>query len=188
MLLAFKNHQTLSALNKYVRKSLKILLWVIASIIILVVGIALSLNIPAVQNFVKGKAINYLKTKTKTEVSLESIKIALPKDVVLNKFYIEDRKGDTLLYAEKLAVDISLFKLLKNTVEINNIELKNIRANVKRINPDTTFNFSFLVDAFMSDQKKPEKKVDQDTTSTLKFSVDKVSFEDIGITYRDDVA
>jgi len=175
-------------LNKYVRKSLKVLLWVIASIIILVVGLALSLNIPAVQNFVKGKAINYLKNKTKTEVSLESIKIALPKDVVLNKFYIEDRKGDTLLYAEKLAVDISLFKLLKNTVEINNIELKNIRANVKRINPDTTFNFSFLVDAFMSDQKKPDEKVDKDTTSTLKFSVDKVSFEDIGITYRDDVA
>ncbi|RYD81052.1 MAG: translocation/assembly module TamB [Sphingobacteriales bacterium] len=175
-------------MNKYVRKSLKVLLWVIASIIILVVGLALSLNIPAVQNFVKGKAINYLKTKTKTEVSLESIKIALPKDVVLNKFYIEDRKGDTLLYAEKLAVDISLFKLLKNTVEINNIELKNIRANVKRINPDTTFNFSFLVDAFMSDQKKPDEKVDKDTTSTLKFSVDKVSFEDIGITYRDDVA
>ncbi|WP_431294105.1 hypothetical protein [Pedobacter sp. P26] len=76
MLLAFIKHQTPLALNKYVRKSLKILLWVIASIIILVVGVALSLNIPAVQNFVKGKAINYLKNKTKTEVSLESIKIA----------------------------------------------------------------------------------------------------------------
>ena len=154
MLLAFSKYQTPLALNKYLRKSLKILLWVIASIIVLVVALALSLNIPAVQNFVKGKAINYLKNKTKTEVSLESIKIALPKDVVLNKFYIEDRKGDTLLYAEKLAVDISLFKLLKNTVEINNIELKNIRANVKRINPDTAFNFSFLVDAFMSEPGK----------------------------------
>ena len=152
------------------------------------VALALSLNIPAVQNFVKGKAINYLKNKTKTEVSLESIKIALPKDVVLNKFYIEDRNKDTLLYAEKLAVDISLFKLLDNTVEVNNIELKNIRANVKRISPDTTFNFSFLVDAFMSEEKKPEEKINKDTTSTLKFSVDKVSFEDIGITYRDDVA
>jgi len=148
--------------------------------------IALSLNIPAVQNFVKDKAITYLKNKTKTEVRLESIKIALPKDVVLNKFYIEDRKGDTLLYAEKLQVDISLFKLLKNTVEVNNIELKNIRANVKRINPDTSFNFSFLVDAFMSEEKKDPEK---DTTSApLKFRIDKVLFTDIGITYRDDVA
>jgi hypothetical protein len=148
--------------------------------------VALSLNIPAVQNFVKDKAITYLKNKTKTEVRLESVKIALPKDVVLNKFYIEDRKGDTLLYAEKLQVDISLFKLLKNTVEVNNIELKNIRANVKRINPDTSFNFSFLVDAFMSEEKKnPEKDT---TAAPLKFRIDKVLFTDIGITYRDDVA
>ncbi len=175
-------------LNKYVRKSLKVILWVIGSLILLVVLLAVSLNIPAVQQFAKGKAINYLKNKTHTEVSLESIKIALPKDVVLNKFYMEDKKGDTLLYAQKLAVDISLFQLLKNKVEINNIELETIRANVTRISPDTTFNFSFLVDAFMSEQKKPEDKVQQDTTSTMKFSVSKVSLKDIGIVYRDDVA
>ncbi|WP_243732553.1 translocation/assembly module TamB domain-containing protein [Pedobacter metabolipauper] len=164
------------------------MLWIIASVIILVVLLAISLNIPAVQNFVKDKAIGYLKNKTKTEVRLESIKIALPKDVVLNKFYIEDRKGDTLLYAEKLSVDISLLKLLSNKVEINNITLKKIRANVTRIDPDTAFNFSFLVDAFMSEQTKPEAEVEKDTTSTLKFSIDKINFEDIGIVYRDDVA
>jgi len=163
-------------------------LWIIAGIILLVVLVAASLNIPAVQNFVKDKAITFLKKKTRTEVRLESIKIALPKDVVLNKFYIEDLKKDTLLYAEKLSVDINLFKLLSNKVEINNITLKKIRANVTRINPDTAFNFSFLVDAFMSEEKKPEEEVSKDTTSTLKFSIDKVHFEDIGIVYRDDVA
>lgn len=175
-------------MNKYVRISLKVILWFIASIIMLVILIAVSLNIPAVQNFVKDKAIGYLKNKTKTEVSLESIKIALPKDVVLNKFYMEDKKGDTLLYAQKLSVDISLFKLLSNTVEINNIELEKIRANVTRIDPDTTYNFSFLVDAFMSEQKKPEEEVAKDSTSTMKFSISKISLKDIGIVYRDDVA
>jgi hypothetical protein len=154
----------------------------------LVVLVALSLNIPAVQNFAKNKAINWLKNKTHTEIQLESLKIALPKDIVLKKFYIEDKKGDTLLYAERLSVDISLFKLLKNTVEINNIELEKIRANVTRINPDTTFNFSFLVDAFMSDQTKPEEEVEKDSTSAMKFSLDKVSLKDIGIVYKDDVA
>jgi hypothetical protein len=175
-------------LNKYVRISLKVILWFIASIIMLVIVVAVSLNIPAVQNFVKDKAIGYLKNKTKTEVSLESIKIALPKDVVLNKFYMEDKKGDTLLYAQKLSVDISLFKLLSNTVEINNIELEKMRANVTRIDPDTTYNFSFLLDAFMSEQKKPEEEVAKDSTSTMKFSINKISLKDIGIVYRDDVA
>ncbi|MCX2480930.1 translocation/assembly module TamB domain-containing protein [Pedobacter sp. MC2016-15] len=175
-------------MNKYVRKSLKVILWVVASIIMLVVLVAVALNIPAVQNFVKDKAISYLKNKTHTEVSLESVKIALPKDVVLNKFYMEDKKGDTLLYAQRLAVDISLMKLLSNKVEINNIELEKIRANVTRINPDTTYNFSFLLDAFMSEQKKPDEEVEKDSTSTMKFSINKVSFKDIGIIYRDDVA
>ncbi|MES2418350.1 MAG: translocation/assembly module TamB domain-containing protein [Bacteroidota bacterium] len=171
-------------MKKYLRKSLKIILWVAASLIILVVLLALSLNIPVVQNFVKDQAITYLKNKTNTEIRLESIKIALPKDVVLENFYMEDRKGDTLLYAEKLQVDISLFKLLKHTVEINRIVLKNIRANIKRVNPDTSFNFSFLVDAFMSEEKKPET----DPSTPLKFRVNQILFQNIGITYRDDVA
>jgi hypothetical protein len=175
-------------LNKYVRKSLKVILWIVASIIMLVIMLAVALNIPAVQNFVKDKAITWLKNKTHTEVSLESIKIALPKDVVLNKFYMEDKKGDTLLYAQKLSVDISLLKLISNKIEINNIELEKIRANVTRIDPDTTFNFSFLVDAFMSEQKKPDTEVDKDTTSTMKFSINKIRLKDIGIVYRDDVA
>lgn len=147
-----------------------------------------SLKIPAVQNFVKDIAINYLKGKTKTEIRLGSVELGLPNDIVLNQFYIEDKKGDTLLYAQKLAVDISLFELFNNKVEINYIGLQKIRANVTRINPDTTFNFSFLVDAFVSEQAKPEAKVKKDTTSTLKFSVSKINLEDIGIVYRDDVA
>ncbi len=175
-------------MNTYLRKALKISLWLIGGLIILLVIIALSLNIPAVQNFVKDRAITYIKKKTKTHVSLESIKIALPKDVVLNKFYLEDLQGDTLLYAEKFAVDISLFKLLKSQIEINNLELDNIRANVTRIAPDTTFNFSFLTEAFMSDQKKSQEEIDKDTTATLKFSINKFSLKRINIHYQDDVA
>jgi hypothetical protein len=175
-------------LNPVIRKTLKVILWVIGSVIMLVVLIALSLNIPAVQNFVKDKAVNYLKNKTHTEVRLQSIMIAFPKDIVLNGFYIEDQKKDTLLYAQRLAVDISLMKLIDKKVEINNIELEKIRANVTRINPDTAYNFSFLMDAFMSEQKKPDEEVDKDSTATMKFSLDKISFKDIGIKYRDDVA
>ena len=175
-------------MNKYIRKSLKVILWIISIVILLVVTVALSLNIPAVQNFVKNKAINYLKNKTHTEVSLESIKISFPKNLVLNKFYIEDLKKDTLLYAGKLSVDISMLKLFSKQVEINNIDLENVRANVTRIHPDTTFNFSFLVDAFMSEEKKPEEEIQKDTTSTLKFSIDDIGLKNIGIVYRDDVA
>lgn len=175
-------------MNTHLKKAIKIGLWIVVGLLILILTAALSLNIPAVQNFVKDRVISYLKTKTKTEVSLGSIRIAIPRDVVLNEFYIEDLNGDTLIYAERLAVDINLFKLIKSQIEIQNIDLKNIRANVVRVAPDTTFNFNFLVKAFMSEQQKPQEEIDQDTTSALKFSVNKFKFEDIRIKYRDDVA
>lgn len=176
-------------MNKYIRKSLKVVLWIIASVILLVVLIALSLNISFVQNFVKEQVIGYLKNKTQTEISLESIKLGLPNDIILNKFHIEDQKGHNLLYAQKLAVDVSLFEFLwNNKVEVNNISLYKIRANVTRISPDTTFNFSFLANAFISEEEKPEEEVKKDSTSTLKFSVSRINLEDIGIVYRDDIA
>lgn len=175
-------------MNIILRRVLKIGLWLIAVLFIVIVLIALSLNLSSVQNFIKDKAISYLKSKTNTEVSLKRISIVFPNDIVLNEFYLEDLKGDTLVYAERLAVDISLFKLFKSQVEIKNIELNNINANVVRIAPDTTFNFNFLVNAFMSDQQKSQEEIDKDTTSTLKFSIDKFKFENIRIQYRDDVA
>lgn len=175
-------------MNKYIQRTLKIILWIIASVILLVGLIALSLNIPAVQNFVKDKAVSWLKNKTNTEISLESIKLSLPKNIVLNKFYIEDKRGDTLLYTQRLSVDISLLKLINNKIEINSISLEKLRANVTRIDPDTAFNFSFLVDAFMADQTKSEAEVQKDTTSTLKFSISRIKLKDIGIIYHDDVA
>lgn len=175
-------------MNKYLRKSVKIFLWTVAIIVLLIVTLAVSLNIPTVQNFVKDKAIAYLKNKTKTQVSLKKIYIGFPKNIVLDEFYIADKKGDTLLYAGKLAVDISLLKLIDNQVEVNNLLLKNVRANVKRINPDTAFNFSFIVDAFAGEAKKPEEETKKDSAATLKFAIDQIAFEDIGLSYRDDVS
>lgn len=173
-------------MNKFLKKSLKVFLWIVAGIVVLALLFAFLLNIPVVQNFAKNKAVNYLKTKTKTEVSLESIKIAFPKKVELNKFYIQDLKKDTLLYAEKLQVNINLLKLFENIVEVNYVKLKNIKANVKRTSDESTFNFSFLVDSFADHSKQQEEKTGKDTPSALKFVIDKIVFEDINLTYRDD--
>lgn len=174
-------------MNPVLKKALKIFLRVLASIILLVVLLILSLNLPFVQNFVKNKVVNYLKKKTDTEISLERIRIGFPRDLVLNKFYIADKKKDTLLYAEKLGVDIDMLALLSNRVEINNIELNTVRANVHRLNPDTVFNYQFIVDSLVSDEEKSPEKEKKDTTSSLKFKLDKITFNDIHIRYKDDV-
>ncbi len=132
--------------------------------------------------------MQYLQKKTGTTVRLDRISIGLPRDISLEHLYVEDLNGDTLLFAKKLEVDVQLFKLIQNKLEIQYLGLEKIRANISRKSPDTTFNFSFLMNAFMSEQEKPEEKIEKDSTATLKFAIDRIKLEDIGIAYRDDLS
>ncbi len=164
--------------KKYLRRTGKIVLWIVGSIIGLFLLIVLLLQIPYFQNIAKDEAISYLEGKIGTKVQLDRIEIGLPKKVILEGFYFESQQGDTLLAGEKLAVDISLFKLLSNEVEINSISLEGITANVKR-NKDSIFNFDYIIEAFASKEPK-------DTTSApMKFSIDKISLDRMQVKYDD---
>lgn len=168
------------------RKVLKIVLWVVASLILLIILSAVSLTIPAVQNAVKNKIISYLKDKTDTNISLDRIRITFPTGLELNKFYIADKKNDTLLYAGKLAVQLNMLGLLKNKVEIGSIELQKVYGDIHRLNPDTIYNYQFLVDAFVSADQKPEK-TPKDESTPLQLKLDKILLDDIRLKFKDDV-
>lgn len=167
--------------KKYLRKSLKILLWTVGSVIGLFLLIVLLLQVPYVQNLVKDKVVSYVEGKIGTEFRIDKIEIGLPKKVIVEGIYLETQQGDTLLAGEKLAVDISLLKLLSNEVEINSVNLEGIVANVTR-NKDSVFNFDYIIDAFASDKPK-------DTTSApMKFSINKVNLDRIRVKFNDQIS
>lgn len=152
------------------------------SIIGLFLLVVLLIQVPAVQNIVKNKAVTFLEGKFKTPVSIDRIEIGLPKKIVLKGFYFESQQKDTLLAGNKLAVDISLFKLLDNQIELNSIDLDGITANIKR-GQDSVFNFDYMINAFMSDQKKPEQP--QDSSAAMKFSINKINLDNIRVRVDD---
>ena len=106
--------------------------------------------------------------------------VEFPKNVLLNNVYFEDQQKDTLLYGEKIAVDISLFKLINNQLEIISIDLKGINTNIKRTK-DSGFNFDYIIKAFASKEKSKDSK--PWTISLSKVNLDKINFKyDDGIT------
>ncbi|TSD63238.1 translocation/assembly module TamB [Inquilinus sp. KBS0705] len=169
-------------MERFGRIALKTILWIIASIIFLVLLVVILIQVPAVQNFAKDKAVTFLQNKIHTKVEIGHISLGLPKLLVLENVYFEDQKKDTLIAGDKLKVDITLFKLLHNKVEINEINLEGITAKVSR-GPDSLFNFDYIIKAFAGEQKKEVKP--EDTTSTMKFSVDKIILDRINIAYKD---
>ncbi|MBS1530366.1 MAG: translocation/assembly module TamB domain-containing protein [Bacteroidetes bacterium] len=171
-------------MKKFGRIALKTVLWIVGSIIVLFLLIAILIQIPAVQNFAKNKAVAFLQNKIHTKVKIGHISIGFPKMILLDSVYFEDQKRDTLIAGDQLKVDISMLKLLHHTVEINEIDLKGITANVNR-GKDSVFNFDYIIKAFAGAQKGPVKT--QDTTAGMKFSVGKIILDKIHVGYKDAV-
>ena len=172
-------------MKKYGRLFLKIVLWLIVSVIALILLVVVLIQVPAVQNFVKDKAVTFLENKIHTPVRIGHISLGLPKLIVLNDVYFEDQKKDTLLAGEKLKVDISLLKILDNQIEINEVNLQGITSHINRTLPDSNFNFTYIIKAFASEKKK---KPDPNDTASMKFSINKINLDRIHIKYNDAVS
>lgn len=154
----------------------------IGIVLVLVISLFIAIRIPSVQQWACNKAVNFLEGKIGTKVEVNKISLNLPKLLVLEDIYFEDQKRDTLLAGDTLKVDISLLKLLDSKLEINEIDFRGITANINR-NADSVFNFDYIAKAFSGEQKK--EPTETDTTSTMKFSVEKINLDRIKIRYND---
>src|ERR1700730_1147381 len=132
----------------HLRKVLRLFAKLVIAVLLLIVLVFILVQTPPVQNFARQKIETYLQHKLKTNVTIGKLYIGLPDIVSLQNVYIEDHAKDTLLAGSRLKVNINLFRLFRNVVEINEIQLEGITAKVKRILPDTVYNFQFIVDAF----------------------------------------
>ncbi|WP_257669938.1 translocation/assembly module TamB domain-containing protein [Parapedobacter tibetensis] len=171
-------------MNKLGRIAIKTLLWIIGSVIGLILLLFILIRIPAIQNYVAQKVTSYVENKIKTPVRIARISLDLPKLLVLEGVYFEDQSQDTLLAGEKLRVNISMLKLLKNTVEISRIDLHGVTAKINRTLPDSTFNFDYIIRAFVGEQQEPSPA---DNTAPMKFNIDRVNFDRVRFLYRDEI-
>jgi uncharacterized protein involved in outer membrane biogenesis len=166
------------------KKTLKAILWVVISFLLIFIIIAVLIQIPVIQTKLTNYAISFISGKTHTRVSIKKISISFPKSVVIKGLYLEDSKKDTLLYAGAVKVNIAFKNLFNHKIHISSLALEDVKLNLNRIKTDSLFNYNFLLTAFSdtSRQKKPgpEKK------SKWSFSIDNVSLKNIHLYYNDD--
>lgn len=170
-----KKQPTWKRLTRIVVKTILFLLLFFILVVLLVLT-------PPVQNFIRKKAVTYLENKLHTKVQVGRIYIGLPKKVVIEDIYIEDRQKDTLLAGGLVKADIALFGLFKGNVDIRSLTLENITAKVKRQLPDTAFNFQFIIDAFSPSTPATTKDT---TASSSSFSIGSVVLDQSRLVYKD---
>ncbi|AEE51592.1 translocation/assembly module TamB domain-containing protein [Haliscomenobacter hydrossis] len=150
------------------------------SIVLLLALLLLLLQTKPVQNFARKKIVAYLEQKLGTTLAIKRLDISFPKMLVLEGVYVEDQTKDTLLAGHQLKVDIDLFQLLNNRVQINEIVLKGITLKLKRPASDQPFNYQFIVDAFATEEENPSPD-----TSALIMAVDKLILDDTRLVFLD---
>ncbi|HTJ14274.1 MAG TPA: translocation/assembly module TamB domain-containing protein [Dinghuibacter sp.] len=170
--------------KRLVKKSLRIVLWFLGGIIVLVIVLLLLIQVPAVQQFAKQKAVSYLQRKLGTPVRLNRLRIIFPKQVVLEGIYVEDQHRDTLLAGSKVQVDISMWGLLRHKIDVSSLSLEGIRANVYRLGRDTVFNYDYIIKAFAGAPDTTTRAAD--TTGGFSFALGTVHLSNIVATYKDD--
>ena len=154
-------------------------------IILFFLIIILLIQTGPVQNFLRKQAVAYLEKKLQTRVEVGKVYVGLPKNIILENIYIEDRQKDTLLSGSKIEANLDIWRLIfKNEIDVQSISLDNITAKIKRQLPDTTFNFQFVVDAFV---KVDTVTKDLNDTSFNFISVPSVELNKIRLIYKDTI-
>ncbi|MCI5057649.1 MAG: translocation/assembly module TamB domain-containing protein, partial [Flavobacteriales bacterium] len=132
-----------------------------------------------VQSYITSQVVNYLESKLKTKISIESVDFEFIKTFVFNGIYIEDQQNDTLLYIKTFKFDVDHYNLTNNHFELSKLEFSDGFANVNKVNPsDSVYNFQFILDAFQSDETSGK--------TVYKINCDKIVLDRFRARYKTD--
>lgn len=118
------------------------------TILFLIVALYIFIQTPFGQNWIASKVTKRLSRDLQTKISIKNVDFTLFNTMHLQGTLIEDRNGDTLLYAGDLKVRITDWFFFKKKAELKYIGLEN--AIVKFQRTDSVWQQQFFLDYFSS--------------------------------------
>jgi len=147
------------------RRLLSIVLILSISIAVFLLVASFVIQIPSVQNRLVDRVAAYLSDELDTKVEVGNIDIRFFDKFLLENFYVEDRQQDTLLFAERLNINVNAFTFFREKkFYVEDITLKKARFNLYRHADSTDFNIAFLEELFVP--KKKNTGANPDTVFT----------------------
>ena len=116
-----------------------ILKWIgriLLSILILIFLLVVAVYLPPVQQWLKNWACDYLSEETGMKVEIDHVSLTPWLDLQLERMSAVD-KGDTVVAAEELLLDVKVLPLLEGKVDLNGFELRQAKLNTKDFISDT---------------------------------------------------
>ncbi|WP_226789290.1 translocation/assembly module TamB domain-containing protein [Polaribacter reichenbachii] len=149
--------------------------------------IILFIRSPWGQNIIVNEATKYISDKTNTVVEIDKAFITFKGSLAIDGLYLEDKKGDTLVYSKSLKANLPIWGLIKGTkLGVDNVEWNGLKANIIRKDTVNGYNFQFLIDAFVTPTTKAPTTVQTDTiTKSPEIVVGSLNLNNFDIVYTD---
>jgi hypothetical protein len=154
-------------LKIFLRRFLKVVLWIFGIVLALVVTIFLLLQIPAVQQRVAREVEKVAQASLGTDIGIGTLDLDFPNRIELEDLYMNNPTGDSIARIGHLGLGINMWGLLRSRVVVSDLVLRDVFANVQTT--DSTSNIQFLLDLGITDSTAVDGKVvtGTDTTSLL---------------------
>ena len=123
-------------MKKPIKKALKWLGITMATPIALFLLLAILLYIPPVQNFAVHQVANYLSGNLGMDVHIDKVRLAFPLDLAVHHMTAVE-KGDTLLNADRLRLNVKLMPLFEGRADVDGFELYGLVIDTKSYISDT---------------------------------------------------
>ncbi len=160
---------------------------IILGLIVFFILIILFIRSPWGQGIIVDKVTKYVSNKTNTKVEIERLFLTFDGNLQIDGLFLEDTKGDTLVYSKSLEANIPLWAMIRGEgIGVDALDWEGVRANITRKDSIEGYNFQFLIDAFVT---KDSTIVAKDSTSApINIVLGKLNFKDFDVIFDDEVA
>ncbi len=163
--------------RRFVKGSFRVLRYLFLFLFILLVIGWFVLQHDKVQNYLLTEVTTYLSEELETKVEAKRIDYSFFDKLVLEGFYVQDHRGDTLLYSRKLkaSFDLNLLKIIRKNYDIKDVYLTDARLKIFR---DSAQQFNNL-DLILQKIVKENKAENQEESTPPILSVDHLYLDNI---------
>ena len=163
------------------KRALKIsrnILLILLGLIILLIALV---NTTPVQNYLAGRATQWLSSKLRTKVSVQHVRVDFLNHFSLQGLYIEDQAHDTLLYAGEAQVRITDWFVWKDKPVLHYLAMNNTYIHLYRTSASSDWNYDFVAKAFATNATPKSR----DTGKVAEFDLEKIALNNVRFHFDD---
>lgn len=154
------------------------------SIILIFVVLLFALSFASVQDWGADKIAKRLSEKLQTELTIGKFEVNIFKDVKIEDVYLEGLDQDTLLYIDRIDVNLrsNLLSLLSNELDVKDVSIDGAYINLDRQENEAYFNIQKMLSLFKEEDDgtyDPNKTEIDSTKTPLSLDLNSLDLKDV---------